>query len=67
MIYVTKLNDKQIVLNCELILTVEANPDTTITMTNGQKYIARESVDEIVNFVVEYKRRIYNAHEGLRG
>ena len=60
MIAITKLNDRQIVINCELILSVEATPDTTITMTTGLKFIARESVDDIIKSVIEYKNKIYN-------
>ena len=65
MISITKLNDKQIVINAELILTVEATPDTTITMTNGQKFIALESVEDIVKNVIEYKRAVIDANERL--
>jgi len=67
MIFITKLNDKQIVINCELILTVESTPDTTITMTGGQKFIARESVDDIVSSVIEYKRQVIRSNENLGG
>ena len=65
MIYITKLNEKKIVINSELILSVESTPDTTISMTTGHKYIARESVDDIINSVVEYKRTIYAAQKKL--
>ena len=63
MITITKLNDKQIVINCEQIETVEANPDTTITMNTGRKIIARESVDEIVRKTIEFKKEIHGAHK----
>lgn len=59
MITITKLNDKQVVINCELIELVEANPDTTITMNTGRKIIARESVDEIVQKTKAYKNEIF--------
>ena len=65
MIYITKLNEKQIVINSDLILSVESTPDTTISMTTGHKYIARESVDEIIHNVVEYKRKIYKQQQEL--
>ena len=60
MITITRLNDKPIVINAELIISVEATPDTTITMTTGLKFIARESVDDIIKNVVEYKYKIYS-------
>jgi len=58
MIHVTKLNGKDMVLNCELIQTVEANPDTTIMMTTGLKVIVLESVDDIIDKTIFYKREI---------
>lgn len=61
MISVTKLNDKEIVINCELIELIESNPDTTITMTTGRKIIAKESVDDIVAKTIEFKRKIIQA------
>lgn len=57
MIEITKLNNAQLVINSELIESVEETPDTTVTMINGKKYIVRETVDEIINKAVEYKRR----------
>jgi flagellar protein FlbD len=59
MIEVTRLNKKTFVLNCELFETVEATPDTVITLVNGKKYVVAEKVDEIVKKVVEYKQKVY--------
>jgi len=58
MIHVKKLNGKDMVINCELIQTVEANPDTTIMMTTGVKVIVLESVDDIIEKTIAYKREI---------
>jgi len=59
MITITKLNGAKLTINCELILTIEETPDTTITMTTGDKYIARESIEEISQKVVVYKQKIF--------
>lgn len=59
MITITKLNDKEIIINCELIEMIESNPDTTITMTTGRKIIAKESVDDIVAKTIEFKTKIH--------
>ena len=61
MIVITRINDKEAVINCELIELVEANPDTTITMTTGRKLIAKESVEEIVAATKAYKREIHTS------
>jgi flagellar protein FlbD len=60
MIYLTRLNGAKYVLNCDLIEMLEATPDTVITTTNGNKWIASETVEEIISKVIEYKRKIYN-------
>ena len=48
MILVTKLNEKEIIINSNLIELIETTPDTTITMTTGRKIIVRETLDEIM-------------------
>ena len=58
MINLTKLNDSRIVINSDLIEFVEALPDTIITLTTGQKIMVKESVEDVVNKIVEYKRNI---------
>ncbi|WP_462423313.1 flagellar FlbD family protein [Anaerotruncus colihominis] len=59
MIVVTKLKGERFVLNCDLIETISENPDTTITLTNGDLYIVRESMQEVIDKTIDYKRKIY--------
>ncbi|BBB93178.1 MAG TPA: flagellar FlbD family protein [Methylomusa anaerophila] len=61
MIKVTRLKsqDRELVLNAELIETIEETPDTVITLTNGKKLIVEESMDEIVHRVMDYRRALY--------
>lgn len=56
MITLTRLNGKQFVVNAELIRSVEANPDTTITLVNGDHMIVRESMQQVVEAAIEYGR-----------
>lgn len=58
MIFITRLNGRLFVVNADLIETVEATPDTVVTLTSGSKYIVRETVDEIIRRVVAFRRRI---------
>jgi flagellar protein FlbD len=58
MIRVTKLNEAEMVINCELIEMIESTPDTTVTMTTGRKIIVKEPVSEMMDRIVAYKRRI---------
>ena len=59
MIEVTKLNDTKILVNAELIETVEETPDTVISFTTGKKIIVKESRQEIKNLVELYKKSVY--------
>ena len=57
MITLTKINDRDIVVNCDTIELIETTPDTTITTTTGRKIIVLDTVDEIINKVVAFKSR----------
>ncbi|MBE6011946.1 flagellar FlbD family protein [Anaeropeptidivorans aminofermentans] len=59
MISITKLNESELIINCDLIEFIEATPDTTITMTTGRKVIAKESIDEIIDRIIDFKRKIH--------
>lgn len=59
MISVTRFNDSTLIINADLIQTVEETTDTVITLTTGTKFIVKEKSKEIVDKVVEYKRRIF--------
>jgi flagellar protein FlbD len=63
-IYVTRLDGRQLVINAELIESIEATPDTIISTTTGTKLMVREPVSEIVARVIEYKRKC-NARFGV--
>jgi len=58
LIKLTRLNGKEFVINADLIETVEATPDTVITLVNEHRYIVKESVDEVIKKVIEYKRSL---------
>ncbi|WP_079525218.1 flagellar FlbD family protein [Solibacillus isronensis] len=47
MIEVTRLNGKALTLNALYIETVEAFPDTQITLTTGRKYIVLETEEQV--------------------
>ncbi len=63
MIKVTRLDHSQLIVNAELIETVEATPDTVITLTNGKKLVVSEDVDEIIHRVLEYRRHAYSSQQ----
>lgn len=59
MIALRRLNNQPIMVNPDLIESLEATPDTVVTLTSGNKLIVRDSMDEVRERIVEFKRRIY--------
>ncbi len=58
MIVLTKLNGAPFAVNSDLIERVNADPDTTLTMVNGVRYVVRESLAEVVQLLTEYRATI---------
>jgi flagellar protein FlbD len=52
------LNGNRFVINAELIRTIEERPDTTIVLLDGETYIVKESMREVVAKAVEYGRMV---------
>ncbi|MGY1741578.1 MULTISPECIES: flagellar FlbD family protein [unclassified Blastococcus] len=68
MIRVTRLNGEQFALNPDLIERVEGHPDTVVFLVDGTKYVVRESVDEVLTEIREYRASILaTAYEMDRG
>ncbi len=60
MIEVTKLNGKKYWINPHQIESMEVNPDLTLTLLSGKKVVVEESPEQIVDKIVEYRKRIGN-------
>ena len=58
MIRLTRLNHAPMVLNSDLIEHIDVTPDTVVTLTNGQILRVRETAEEVVQRIVEFRRRI---------
>jgi len=61
MIAVSRLDGSPLVVNAELIETIEALPDTHLSLVDGKKLIVRESPEDVVERVVKYRQRAYSA------
>ncbi|MEP0827214.1 MAG: flagellar FlbD family protein [Candidatus Zixiibacteriota bacterium] len=58
MIKVTRLNNSEIVINDDLIEFVESIPDTIISLTDGKKIMVKETPDEIIKRVANFRRLV---------
>jgi len=59
MIALIRLNGQPLMVNCDLIESIEATPDTVVTLTSGNKLIVRDSMEEVQAKIVAFKRKIY--------
>ncbi len=66
MIKLTRLSGEELVVNAELIETAEATPDTVLSLTTGRRLIVRESLDDLIELVVAYRRSL-GAAAGIPG
>jgi flagellar protein FlbD len=57
MVLVTRLNGKEFYVNSDLIEYLEATPDTVITLTTGKKLVVSDTIEEIVDRIVAFRRR----------
>jgi flagellar protein FlbD len=58
MIAVKKFNKEEMVVNADMIESIEATPDTMICLTTGRKIPVRDSVEDVVKKVIRYKQLI---------
>jgi flagellar protein FlbD len=58
MIRLTRLNGVPLVINSDLIEHMEMTPDTVISLTNGQKFMVRETPEDVVELIVEFRRAV---------
>lgn len=59
MITLTRLNDTSFVVNAEMIEFVEAIPDTIITLQSGKKIMVIEPVEDVVERIIDYRRKCH--------
>jgi flagellar protein FlbD len=60
MILLTRLNGQVININDDLIEVIETTPDTLLCMATGKKYIVKESVEEVLAGIIDFRRRCFS-------
>jgi flagellar protein FlbD len=64
MIKVTRLNDSTLMINVDMIRSLQAIPETVITFTNNDKIMVKEPLEEVSQRIVEYQRNLYSKSAG---
>lgn len=65
MIVVKKINGAEIVVNCDLIETIEFTPHAVLSLTTGEKVILDETREELLKKIIEYKRAVFQRTEAM--
>jgi flagellar protein FlbD len=50
--------DEPFQLNPDLVMTVEAVPDTTIVLTTGNRVVVVESVEQVIDEIAAWRVRV---------
>ena len=65
MIKLHRLNGSVFYLNPDHIELIEETPNTVVTLTNGHKYVVKETIDEIVELIVQFKGSFLVKRQGI--
>ncbi len=58
MIKLKRIRGSELLINSDMIMTVEAHPDTVITLNDQSKFIVGDSVDEVYDKIVQFRADI---------
>jgi len=59
-IKVTRLNGSELWVNAEMIEFVESTTDTIISLVTHTKFVVKDSPQDIVEAIIDYRRRIHH-------
>ena len=58
MITLSRLNGQIVAINPDLITWIDVTPDTTVSLLGGDRIIVRESLDEVIERVIAFRRAV---------
>ena len=56
MIKLTRLDGEAFILNADLIRYIEMRPDTYVTLTNGERLVVQEGMDDVMQQAIRYQQ-----------
>jgi flagellar protein FlbD len=57
-IRLTRLSGSELYLNADLICSVEAHPDTVVTLIDGKHYVVVEPIGDVVEAITQYRANV---------
>ena len=58
MIQLTRLNNKALMVNSDLIKFVEQSPDTLVTLITGEKIVVLERPEQVLERIIDFRRAV---------
>lgn len=58
MIQLTRLNNKPLTVNSDLIKFIEQSPDTLVTLITGEKIVVLEKASEVLARIIDFRRSV---------
>lgn len=58
MIVLTRLNRNRFAVNPDLVERIQASPDTTLTLVDGATFVVAETMDAVIQSIVEFRARV---------
>ena len=66
MILVHRLRGDAVWLNPDLIESVEATPDTVVTLVDGRRAVISDGVDDVIDRILTFRASVLVTADGLR-
>lgn len=63
MIRLRRLNNEELILNENQIECIQLIPETKIIMMNQEFYIVADTAEEVVNKIIEFRRKVLQPPE----
>lgn len=63
MIKITDVGGREKYINCDLIERIDIIPDTLVVFVNGHNCLIRETAEELVEKIIDYKRKCSVANQ----
>ncbi len=67
MIAVHRLRGEPMFLNADLVESIEATPDTVLTLVDGRRIVVADSPEEVAERIVEFRASVLVSAAELRG
>ena len=58
MIQLTRLNNRPLTVNSDLIKFIEQSPDTLVTLITGEKIVVLEKAAEVLTRIIDFRRSV---------